>query len=365
MNESTYDKSKKNCLLCFGNKKVNFFDTAIKIAESFSSQGYYFEKTAFIAFNNSFEIVAALKDGLENHENLVIICPQSMEKTLKDFVTASRGGEFDGLGVLKCAQNFVFILLSDCVNRLTVSEICGYLNEKYQTEYERAFIRTVGAPPELLDEAIREGKSICPELEFNVKANFGDCRTEIVYNSSVSKSVFDRAYRAVVKRLQDYIYALEDISLAERLYHLLKLRRMKIAVAESFTGGGISAELVKISGVSEVYFEGLNTYSNQSKIRRLGVDEFVLNTYGAVSRETAAQMAQGLIASGNCDVSVATTGIAGPKSDNSKKPVGLAYIAVGSREGADVYEFNFSGSREEITKTAINYALYAVFKKIK
>lgn len=355
----------KNCLLSFGNKKIISFKAVKELAEKFASRGYYFEKTAFISFNNPDEIVGALKDGLANHENVVIFCPLSMEKTLKDFVTSSIGGEFDGLGVLKAEKNSVFILLSDGVNRLTVEEICEYLDKKYGVSYERAFIKTVGAPSVLLDDALKDAKSICPELEFNISNNFGDCRTEIVYDGSVSKSAFDRAYRAVVKRLQDYIYALEDVSLAERLYHLLKLRRMKISVAESFTGGGVGAELIKVSGISEVYFEGLNTYSNEAKMQRLGVDEFVLNTYGAVSRETAAQMAQGLIASGNCDVSVATTGIAGPKSDNTRKPVGLAYIAVGSKEGADVYEFNLKGSREEITKTAINYALFAVFKKLK
>ena len=84
---------------------------------------------------------------------------------------------------------------------------------------------------------------------------------EISDDNSTDKTVFRKAYREAVLTLNDYIYALEDISLAERLFQLLKLRKATVSVAESFTGGGISKRLVEIPGISEVYFEGLNTYS--------------------------------------------------------------------------------------------------------
>jgi nicotinamide-nucleotide amidase len=177
--------------------------------------------------------------------------------------------------------------------------------------------------------------------------------------------VADGVMRTFVTILDDYIYALEDISLAQRLYELLKLRRMKISVAESFTGGGICKKLVEVSGVSQVFFEGLNTYSNEAKMGRLGVNEITLKQFGAVSDETAYQMAEGLIKSGNCDISIATTGIAGPKSDNTNKPVGLAYIAIGLKERIAVYKFNFSGDRTNITNTAINQALFLAYKNLK
>lgn len=162
------------------------------------------------------------------------------------------------------------------------------------------------------------------------------------------------------KDLSDYKYVP-----AEKLIGFLKLRGMKISVAESFTGGGISKRLVEISGVSEVYFEGLNTYSNESKILRLGVKQTTLQKYGAVSEQTAREMAEGLIKGGNCDICIATTGIAGPKSDNTNKPVGLAYIAIGLKDGTDVYEFNLKGDREQITETAINIALFLAYKTLK
>ena len=123
--------------------------------------------------------------------------------------------------------------------------------------------------------------------------------------------------------------------------------------------------MVGVSGISEVYFEGLNTYSNEAKISRLNVNVDTLRIFGAVSKETAAQMAEGLISTDNCDVAVSTTGIAGPKSDNTKKPVGLLYIAVADGAQTQVYEYNLNGTRKSITQTAINLALFAVFKKLK
>ena len=76
-------------------------------------------------------------------------------------------------------------------------------------------------------------------------------------------------------------------------------------------------------------------------------------------------MAAGLIASGDCDISVATTGLAGPKSDRTELPVGLAYIAIGLKEKVYVYRYRFEGTREEITETAINYALFLAYRQLK
>ena len=88
-------------------------------------------------------------------------------------------------------------------------------------------------------------------------------------------------------------------------------------------------------------------------------------TVGAVSDETAYEMATGLIAAGDCDISIATTGLAGPKSDRTELPVGLCYIAVGLKEKVYVYRYRFEGTREEITETAINYALFLAYRQLK
>ena len=165
----------------------------------------------------------------------------------------------------------------------------------------------MGAPPAEILKAAESAKKINPALECNIYDSYGDCTIEIVYSESDPKMMVDEVVRTFVSALDKYVYALEDITLAQRLYQLLKLRRMKISCAESFTGGGVGQRLVEVPGISEVYFEGLNTYSNEAKIARLGVDEMTIKSTGAVSAETAYQMADGLIAQGHCDVSVATT----------------------------------------------------------
>ena len=227
------------------------------------------------------------------------------------------------------------------------------------------FIRTVAAPVEMVNTALANLKKACPDIGINLRESFGDLAIEVTNDGSIDKSTYQKAYRELVIALNDYIYAMEDISLCERLFQLLKLRKATVSVAESFTGGGISKRLVEMPGISEVYFEGLNTYSNKSKIERLGVKEETLKRYGAVSPQTAYEMAYGLLETGNCNLSIATTGIAGPKSDGTKKPVGLLYIAVGDEVDISVYEYNLKGSRQFITETAINIALFLAFKKLK
>lgn len=365
MSTAKTGKTEKNCLLAFRNKKINPFDGVNSLCAKFAFFGYWFDKISFVCFDNSEEIVRAVNEAKENYENVVLFCPQAMETTLKNYTSKLYSSGFDNFGVLNAQAENVFMIFSDAQNRLEVADVCKILDKKYTHRVERAYVKTVGAPAEKINCAIAKASAMCGEINFNVSDKFGDCAIEILYNEDTPKSVFDGVNRTVVGTLNDYVYALEDVSLAERLIQLLKLRRMKISVAESFTGGGICKRLVEVSGASEVFYEGLNTYSNEAKAERLGVEEMTLKHYGAVSEETAYEMAEGLIKSGNCDVCIATTGIAGPKSDNTNKPVGLCYIAVGLKDGVSVYKYNLNGSRKEITETAINLALFLAFKLIK
>ncbi len=360
-------KARRSCLLMFGSRKYLKFAEAEKFAEELASLGHYPEKTEFVSFDLSDEIVRAIKSAKENYGNLFINCPAQMENTLKDFVSGLYGAEFNALNCLSCGKSDVFLFVSDGANRLKLADVKGVLDKKYNLKYDRTYIKTIGAPVRLINAALSAADELCngKPVYFNVKEDYGDCKIEIVYSSDAPKMLIDDAVRVILSKLNPYVYSLEDISIAERLYQLLKLRRMKLSVAESFTGGGICKRLVEVSGISEVFFEGLNTYSNKSKMLRLGVSETTLKQQGAVSDETAYQMANGLLQTGDCDISIATTGIAGPKSDNSAKPVGLAFIAVGTRESVKVYKYHFKGDRETITKTAINEALFAAYKSLK
>lgn len=228
-----------------------------------------------------------------------------------------------------------------------------------------SYIKAVAAPPETVNRAVERAKKVCPDFVFYVYGEYADCTIEIRYPESAPKVLHDEIMREILGELNEYVYALDNYLLAERLFQLLKLRRMKISVAESFTGGGVGKRLVEIPGISEVYFEGLNTYSNKSKIQRLNVREETLSKYGAVSPEVAYQMVEGLLDTGNCDVAISTTGIAGPDSDGTLKPVGLLYIGAGTSDNINVFKYNLQGDRKTITETAINLALFHAFKTVK
>lgn len=140
-------------------------------------------------------------------------------------------------------------------------------------------------------------------------------------------------------------------------YVLVKMREagLKVATAESCTGGLISALLTSISGSSDVFERGFVTYSNQAKTQQIGVDEEIIQEFGAVSSQTAMAMAAGCLDNSNADISAAVTGIAGPDGGTDEKPVGLVYIAVAGPEGMFVEELKFGniGRNEVRNQSAI------------
>lgn len=121
---------------------------------------------------------------------------------------------------------------------------------------------------------------------------------------------------------------LDLIRLAEKAVNNLKEKNKSLALAESCTGGWVSKLITDVSGASAVYQGGVCSYSNEVKMKVLGVKEETLNSFGAVSEQVAVQMAEGVRKALNSNIGIGITGIAGPLSDNTAKPVGLIYIAI-------------------------------------
>ena len=138
---------------------------------------------------------------------------------------------------------------------------------------------------------------------------------------------------------------------------LLQKKHLTMATAESCTGGMIAARLVNVSGVSDVFMQGMVTYSNEAKVRLLGVKEETLKAHGAVSRETALEMALGGAERAQTDVCVAVTGLAGPGGGSKEKPVGLVYMACAVKGKAEVLEYHFKGNRGKIREQSMMKAL--------
>lgn len=354
----------KNSLIVIQNKKLDISSNISRnVISAFASAGYYFERISYVAFDNGEEITRQLKDCKQYYDNAVVVFPEMMRDTLKKFVSKLYESDFVGFRLQKEDRSVFFIGFEDGLE--IIKEGIRSISEKCGVKYDKFYIKLIGAAANKINRSVKQVTNLSSDIEFNISDEYGESALEILYSDKTPKMVLDDVTRRLVADLDEYIYALDNISIAERLFQLLKLRRMKICVAESFTGGGICRKLVAIPGMSSVFYEGLNTYSNQSKIDRLGVKELTLKQHGAVSAETAYEMAEGLIGQGNCDISVATTGIAGPKSDGTKKPVGLCYIAVGLKENVFVYQYNLEGNRDNITNTAINYALFLAYKHLK
>lgn len=143
----------------------------------------------------------------------------------------------------------------------------------------------------------------------------------------------------------------------ERAVQILMEKGYEITTAESCTGGMIAATLINVSGISEIYKEGYITYANEAKQKLLGVKKETLNTYGAVSEQTAYEMALGAAKAADAEVCLAVTGIAGPGGGSEEKPVGLVYIGCCVDGHVTVSKNLFQGDRLSIRKQATQKAI--------
>lgn len=146
----------------------------------------------------------------------------------------------------------------------------------------------------------------------------------------------------IKKRLDAYVYGVDYNCIEEAVVGMLKEHHLKIATAESCTGGLIAKRITDVPGASEVFECGIISYANGIKHKVLGVSEDDLNKYGAVSEPVAKQMAQGALKVSGADIAVSVTGIAGPDSDSTGKPVGLVYIGLADKENVWVREIRTS-----------------------
>lgn len=156
-------------------------------------------------------------------------------------------------------------------------------------------------------------------------------------------------------------------TLAEQVITSARAKKLQIVTAESCTGGLISGCLTEVAGSSDVFDRGFVTYSNDSKMTNLNVAYKTILDFGAVSAETALEMAEGALRSSNAGLAVAVTGIAGPGGGTAEKPVGLVYLGVAVRRGGKSFTLknDFSGDRAAIRLKTVEAALAALLGEIK
>ncbi len=149
----------------------------------------------------------------------------------------------------------------------------------------------------------------------------------------------------------------KEYALEERVAALLRQHGYTITTAESCTGGLLAGRLVNAAGISDVFKEGYITYSNEAKVKLVSVSQDTLAAYGAVSEQTAQEMAQGAAKAAGADVALATTGIAGPDGGTAQKPVGLVYVGCFIQGVTVVEQHLFAGDRAQVRSMSVEAAL--------
>lgn len=179
---------------------------------------------------------------------------------------------------------------------------------------------------------------------------------------AISEEVAMDLINPVIDKIEDrvgqYIYSQGESTLEDTVAEMLVNKNLTISVAESCTGGMVSSNLINYPGISSVFMEGCITYSNEAKMKSLGVKKETLDKFGAVSEETAREMAEGIARRYNTNIGISTTGIAGPEGGTKEKPVGLVYFGIYINGKIKAKRYIFNGSRQQVrlraTKTILN-----------
>lgn len=238
--------------------------------------------------------------------------------------------------------------------------VIPYLSKLSSTYFARKIVNVIGVGESKMEEIVMP--IIKEQTNPTVAPYFKEKGLTLrVMSCSHSEDRAKDMLIPVIKKIEDllgeHIYAYgEDLAIEDVVGKYLIDNDITISIAESCTGGLLSSRLVDISGISKCYKAGYITYSNESKIELVGVRAETLEKYGAVSEETAIEMAIGCAKKSNSRIGISTTGVAGPNGGSQDKPVGLVYIGLYIDGNTYCKKLNFSGDRQRIRRFATNYA---------
>lgn len=269
-------------------------------------------------------------------------------------------------GVLIEKENKIIVLLPGPPKELMPmfeESVFPYLRKKSKSMIKSKILRVTGVGESTIQEMLNDlfinqtNPTLAPyakdgEVHLRISA-----KTEDEKEADCLIAKMEANVRNILK---ENVYGVDDETLEEVVAKLLMDKNMTIALAESCTGGLIASRLTDIPGVSAVFMNSIVSYSNQSKQQFLGVSEDTIRVYGAVSRETAYEMAEGVQKNSNTNIGLSVTGIAGPDGGSIEKPVGLFYIGLAINGKVETYKHMFAGNRKKIKWTASVRALDAV-----
>lgn len=265
--------------------------------------------------------------------------------------------------IIKSSGNIIIVLpgppreIIPMIKESVIPYLAGFSNEKFASR----IVNVAGLGESVMEERVmplirsQKNPTLAPYfketgLTLRAMSSAGDTET--------AEKMLEPFIKELEKLLGDNIYAYGDnLSLQDVVVRYLIENNLSISTAESCTGGLLSARLINVAGVSEVFKVGFTTYSNEAKEEVLGVDKDMLKEYGAVSEQVAEAMAAGAAKRAVTDIAISTTGIAGPGGGSEDKPVGLVYIGLYVKGKTYVQKFHFVGDRQKIRSRAVSSAL--------
>ena len=221
------------------------------------------------------------------------------------------------------------------MSKMMDEQVIPYLSKKANAVIFQKTLRFYGIGESALETALLPVIDGQTDPTIATYAKEGECAVRIAsmrHSLEEAEEAVDKTIKEVKALAGEYLYSEEDENLPEVVLGLLKEKGLVISSAESCTGGLFASSLTAIPGASEVVDCGLVTYSNSAKMNLLGVEEAILNKYGAVSAECAEAMAKGLRARTNSDIAISVTGIAGPDGGSEEKPVGLVFFGLCTKD---------------------------------
>lgn len=234
--------------------------------------------------------------------------------------------------------------------------LCG----RSGTRFESRVIRLSGIGEAQLETEIQDVVDNQTNPTVAVYAGHGETSVRLTAAGVEQPDIalaLEELHHSLKERLGDHVYGGADDSLQKVVLRELEARGVRVATAESCTGGALAARLVSVPGASRVVEEGVVVYSNESKIRQLGVDPDSIRKYGAVSAEVARAMAEGVAQNAGVGAGVAITGVAGPDGGTDEKPVGTVFIAVFFNGETSVRKYQLPGDREKVQLFSVTFAL--------
>lgn len=233
------------------------------------------------------------------------------------------------------------------------SYVVPFLKERSMDTMESKLLRVFGIGEGHMEEKIQDIIHSQGNPTIAPYAKDYDCVIRITAKAETSqkcKEKIQEVEKKIRARLGEYIYSSGEETLDQLVPRLLVEKGITISMAESCTGGMLSSMLVEYPGVSKIFQQGFVTYSNEAKIKYVQVQPETLETYGAVSEQTAAEMAQGAAQVSQSHIGVGITGIAGPGGGTEEKPVGLVYVGLYYNGQVQVQRWLLNGDRQRIRK---------------